>query len=121
MLTREEQSDLIDLTWHRETAYTFSVVDGTWTATPADNPAGVLTAESAVQLRENVQADYAGRQVSLTAVRGKGCRRERAWRAPCQDQTGNRPDAALSMTVYKAALASCRTSHLRQARQPRQR
>jgi hypothetical protein len=56
MLTREEQSDLIDLTWHRETAYTFSVVDGIWTATPADNPAGVLTAESAAQLTEKVRA-----------------------------------------------------------------
>jgi hypothetical protein len=71
MLTREEQSDLIDLTWRWETAYTFAAVDGIWTATPAGNPAGVLSADSAAQLREKVRVDYAGRQVSLTAVRGE--------------------------------------------------
>jgi hypothetical protein len=62
MLSPEEQADLLDLTWHWETAYSFKVVDGVWQAIPAGDTAGVLTAESACQLREKVRADYAARR-----------------------------------------------------------
>ena len=62
MLSKEEQSDLLDLTWHWESAYEFRVVDGVWQATPAGDPVGMLTADSAWELREKVRADYAARQ-----------------------------------------------------------
>jgi hypothetical protein len=64
MLSKEEQSDLLDLTWHWEDAYEFQVVDGVWRAIPAGDPAGVLTADSAWELREHVRTDYAERQSS---------------------------------------------------------
>ncbi len=61
MLTREEQTDLLDLTWHWDTAYRFEVIDSVWRAIPADEPASVLAADTAAELREKVRADYAAR------------------------------------------------------------
>jgi hypothetical protein len=61
MLNPADEAALRDLSWHWENAYTFAVVDDTWTAAPADSPADILTAESASELRELVRADYAER------------------------------------------------------------
>lgn len=63
-LTASEQSSLTQLSWHWEGAYeNFTVTaDGTWQASPADDPGQVLTAGSAEQLREKIRADYPGRQ-----------------------------------------------------------
>lgn len=61
MLNPIDEAALRDLSWHWDGAYTFAVVDDTWTATPADSPTGILTADSASELRELVRADYAER------------------------------------------------------------
>ena len=71
MLSKEDQSALLDLTWHWESAYAFSVVEGIWQAVPAIEPATVLSADTAEQLREKVRQDYASRQASLGPVRGE--------------------------------------------------
>ena len=64
MLTREEQTSLISLSWHWEGSYTFQVVDGIWQATPIDDPAGMLTADDPEELRQMVQLDHARRRVT---------------------------------------------------------
>jgi hypothetical protein len=69
MLSREDETSLIDLSWHWADAYCFDVTDGVWKAVPAGDPAGPLTAASAWELRELVRADYAERQ-SATGVTG---------------------------------------------------
>jgi hypothetical protein len=51
MLSKEDQSALLDLTWHWESAYTFCVTDGIWQAVPAVDPSAVLTADTADDLR----------------------------------------------------------------------
>ena len=71
MLSKEDQSSLLDLAWHWESAYTFSVIDGVWQAVPAVEPCAVLTAETAEELREKVRQDYASRQARLNAIRGE--------------------------------------------------
>ena len=71
MLSKEDQSSLLDLTWHWESAYTFSVVEGEWQAVPATDPSVLLTATSAEELRVKVRQDYACRQAMLKPVRGK--------------------------------------------------
>ena len=45
VLSREDQTSLIELSWHWEGAYTFQVTEGLWTAVPAADPAEVLTAD----------------------------------------------------------------------------
>jgi hypothetical protein len=74
MLNPTDEAALCDLSWHWENAYTFAVVDDTWTASPADNPADILTAESSWELRELVRADYAERH---PVVRTNGYLQER--------------------------------------------
>jgi hypothetical protein len=71
MLSKEDQSALLDLTWHWESAYAFSVVEGVWQAVPAIEPSAVLTADTPEELREKVRHDYASRQASLGPVRGE--------------------------------------------------
>jgi nitroimidazol reductase NimA-like FMN-containing flavoprotein (pyridoxamine 5'-phosphate oxidase superfamily) len=71
MLSQEDQSSLLDLTWHWESAYTFAVVEGEWQAVPALEPSAVLTAETAEELREKVRQDYASRQALLKPIRGE--------------------------------------------------
>jgi hypothetical protein len=62
MLSRQDQDDLAGLTWNWSPAYTFALTSGgIWTATAAGNPATVLTADTADDLRRLVRADYAGR------------------------------------------------------------
>jgi hypothetical protein len=76
MLTREERSDLLNLMFHWDTAYRFEVIGGVWRAIPADDPAGVLTADSACDLRELVRADYQNRK-RYSATADPGYRQER--------------------------------------------
>jgi len=71
MLSKEDQSSLLDLTWHWESAYAFSVVEGVWQAVPAIEPSAVLTADTAEELREKVRQDYASRQALLKPIRGE--------------------------------------------------
>ena len=71
MLSREDQSALLDLTWHWESAYAFSVVEAVWQAVPAIEPSAVLTADTAEELREKVRHDYASRQASMRPNRGE--------------------------------------------------
>lgn len=68
MLTPEEQTDLISLTFHWDTAYRFEVVDGVWRATPHGDPATVLTADTARDLRQLVRDDYAARTMPNRAT-----------------------------------------------------
>jgi hypothetical protein len=67
MLSNEEVADLRDLTWHWEGAYDFKIVDAVWQAIPAGDPAGLLTADSAWDLREKVRLDYAARKSAAQA------------------------------------------------------
>jgi hypothetical protein len=61
-LLREHEADLIGLRWNWEGAYTFTLSsDGIWTATVVGDPATILTADTADELRQMVRADYAGR------------------------------------------------------------
>jgi hypothetical protein len=62
------------LSWNWSGAYTFALGDGVWSATAVEDPATVLTAESAEELRRLVRADY-----------GKASRRAQACRAPVTD------------------------------------
>jgi len=62
MLSPSDESSLRDLAFHWEDAYAFAIFDGVWTARPAGDPAGTLTADSAHELRELVRRDYAERQ-----------------------------------------------------------
>jgi nitroimidazol reductase NimA-like FMN-containing flavoprotein (pyridoxamine 5'-phosphate oxidase superfamily) len=71
MLSKEDQSSLLDLAWHWEAAYTFSVVEGQWRAVPATDPSAGLTAATADELREKVRQDYASRQASRRPIRGE--------------------------------------------------
>jgi hypothetical protein len=69
MLSKEDQSSLLDLAWHWESAYTFTVIEGVWQAVPAVDASAVLTADTAEQLRKKVRDDYASRQASLGPIR----------------------------------------------------
>lgn len=71
MLSKEDQSSLLDLAWHWESAYTFSVIEGLWQAVPAADPSALLAAATAEELREKVRLDYASRQASLRPIRGE--------------------------------------------------
>ena len=71
MLSKEDQSALLDLTWHWESAYAFTVTEGEWQAVPALEPSVLLTAYTAEELGEKVRHDYASRQASLRPIRGE--------------------------------------------------
>jgi hypothetical protein len=61
MLTAQEQTDLLRLGYHWTDHYSISVTDGTWIARPAIAPADLITADTAMELSEKLQADYAER------------------------------------------------------------
>jgi hypothetical protein len=61
VLTREEEMDLTGLRWHWDTAYSIGLGDGIWTAVPHVEPATILTADSADELRALIRADYTQR------------------------------------------------------------
>ena len=52
MLSKEDQSSLLNLAWHWESAYTISAIEGVWQAVPAVDPSAVLTADTAEELRQ---------------------------------------------------------------------
>ena len=62
MLTREEQTSLIALSWHREGSYTFQVVHGISQATPIDDPAEMLTADDPEALRHLARINHTRRR-----------------------------------------------------------
>jgi hypothetical protein len=68
MLDAWQERELRDLAWHWSEAYEISVVDDTWTAVPLVEPATVLTADSAQELRELVRIDYADRAEAKRAA-----------------------------------------------------
>jgi hypothetical protein len=70
VLSEQEQADLLDLTRRWEGAYSFKITDAVWQAIAAGDPAGVLTAESAWELREKVRADYAARKSAAQSTHG---------------------------------------------------
>ena len=70
MLTREEQSDLVNLAWNWDSAYRFEVIDGIWKATSVVDPPTVLTADSADELRQKVRDDYADRRRTTSPLLG---------------------------------------------------
>ena len=70
MLTREEQSDLLNLAWNWDSAYRFEVIDGIWKATSVLDRATVLTADSADELRQKVRDDYADQRRAESPLPG---------------------------------------------------
>jgi hypothetical protein len=58
VLTREEELDLTGIRWHWSTAYSVSLDDGVWSAVPHVDPATILTADSADELRALIRSDY---------------------------------------------------------------
>src|SRR5258707_10862221 len=58
MLSRDDEDDLAGLAWNWDGAYTFKLADGVWVATSVADPATVLTADSADELRLLVRTHY---------------------------------------------------------------
>jgi hypothetical protein len=58
ILARLNHERLDDLRNHWDTAYAISFDGLTWSASPLDAPAVLLTAETAQQLRELIRSDY---------------------------------------------------------------
>jgi hypothetical protein len=61
MLSKEDQSSLLDLAWHWESAYTISVIERAWQAVSEVEPSAALTADTAEELRQIVRQDYSSR------------------------------------------------------------
>ena len=61
MLSQEDQTSLIWLQWHWEKHYVIRVMDGEWQAYAADAPLEVLSANSAMELRDRMKDDFAER------------------------------------------------------------
>lgn len=74
MLDGETQTALNALRWHWEQAYAINCDGHGWTAIPVAEPAAVLTAGSATELRTAMQHDYAARAMRsrATAARWAG-------------------------------------------------
>jgi hypothetical protein len=60
-LTAKEATSLWTMRVHWQDAYKISLNDGTWSASPLDAPAEVLTGDSAAQLNTRLQEDFAER------------------------------------------------------------
>jgi hypothetical protein len=71
VLTPEEELDLTGIRWHWETAYSVELDDGVWTAVPHVEPATVLTADSADELRALIRADYTRRTARPAPLMGE--------------------------------------------------
>lgn len=63
-LTRSEASELADLKFHWDEAYSISWIDGVYRAARMSEPSVVLTADSCDELRQQIRDDYAGWQCS---------------------------------------------------------
>jgi hypothetical protein len=60
-VTSEEATDLLHLRGLWQQTYAITVTGGTWTARRRDNPARVLTADNADDLRWQIRTDYGDR------------------------------------------------------------
>ena len=68
MLTREEELDLTGLRWYWGQQYRIDLSGGTWSASPLSEPATVLTADSADEIRRLLREDHDGRIVVSDAT-----------------------------------------------------
>jgi len=68
MLTREEELDLTGLRWYWGREYRIALSGGTWSASPLREPATVLTADSADELRRLLREDHDGRRIVSDAA-----------------------------------------------------
>jgi hypothetical protein len=59
MISKEDMTSLIWLQWHWDSRYVIKLVEGVWQAHPADRPLVVLTADSAMELRDKMKDDFA--------------------------------------------------------------
>jgi hypothetical protein len=57
-VTSEDANDLLHLRCLWQEAYAITLNDGIWTAHRHDNPAQILTADTAPDLRWQIRADY---------------------------------------------------------------
>jgi hypothetical protein len=57
-VTSDEATDLLHLRGLWQRAYAVTLSDGVWTARRHDNPARVLTADTAPGLRWQIRSDY---------------------------------------------------------------
>jgi hypothetical protein len=63
-LSRSDASELADLKFHWDEAYTISWADGVYRAARMSQPSVVLTADSCIELRQQIRDDYATWQYS---------------------------------------------------------
>ncbi len=61
MLSTDEQTTLNDLRWRWQDAYCVNFTDGVWSAVPFDDRTILLTADTAMELRDKIRYDYAER------------------------------------------------------------
>jgi hypothetical protein len=61
VISREDMTSLIWLRMHWENYYQISLDDGLWRALPVGGSADLLTAQSALQLRDAMKDDFAAR------------------------------------------------------------
>jgi hypothetical protein len=64
-LTRSEQSELNDIGWHWDSAYTVGFDGDVYTAARIGYPQHVLAADTTAGLRREIRADYQAWQASL--------------------------------------------------------
>lgn len=69
--SQEDQMDLMGMDYHWGTAYEIGLDDGVWSARPHAEPATVLTAESADELRSLIRADYRARTAKPPPLLGE--------------------------------------------------
>ena len=70
-MLRESDMDLAGMSWHWGQAYHIAMTNGTWTATPHAEPAAVLSAQNADDLRALIRADYFGRTARQSPLLGE--------------------------------------------------
>jgi hypothetical protein len=69
-----ERIQLSGLRLHWDEFYQISVADGGWVAARLDDPAVLLTADSVVDLRDQMREDFARRPVPGRRLAGGGAR-----------------------------------------------
>ena len=66
MLTKEDQTSLIWLRMNWENHYKISFEEGDWQALPLLAPADILTADTAIDLREAMKDHFAAHKATRT-------------------------------------------------------
>lgn len=61
MLGKDAQAMLNDLRWHWDDAYLIDCRDGVWVAAPKNDPFGIISRDSSLELRMALSDDYAKR------------------------------------------------------------